>query len=634
MSIKKIFATILIISLSTPAFADSKAWNDAYQQYQNNNLSELYNLTLSNPNDDLIGYLYADASLNKSSQANAVEFIRQHKNNYFTLNLSHKLLNYYFNNQNWSQYINIYQQLPATQASVSETCSYDLANYALSNQGRLKSNINDLVRNKMPSWCISLVATRLANNQNKGAKLPFLYGLLVNNQLSQYNQVAQQLSIPQVTSTQAKNTNQYQTVYNMAILAQKSPDIAMANLKSLNLDNSTQQYLANLIAASLAKKQMFSLAKQAIQAGNNNFLSDDEHEWRVRTYLALADWDKVIYTISKMPDGLQNKDVWRYWKAFALSKNQQPRKAQRELLQITPAYNFYSLLAQAELGTALNVNTQVQANALKNIANYTDTQLGFNLYQSGKKNNNSLFVKLGTQLIYYIISISNDNDIAAISDEANRLGMNDIAIYAATKMKTPDASRSFPAPFLDLYKKYAQQYGIDYTYSLAITRQESRFNRNALAFDGGVGLMQIMPATANYIAKKISSNNCYKNYECNIQFGTWFLSHLADKFDGNLIYASAGYNAGPGRAHRWEQNFGNLDNRIQIELIPFKITRDYVQHISTNKLVYDAMLNNKPLDLYKYLEQSNNRKTDYITDDEDSESAISAPTIDNSDNDD
>lgn len=633
MLIKKLLPTILAISFYNSSFADSNTWVTAYQQYQTGNISALANLKNTNPNDDLINYLYADANLNKSTPDHALQYISAHKNNFFALNLAHKLLTYYFNNQNWAQYINVYNQTPVAQLSTNETCGYDLANYALSNKGRLKSNINDIVRNKVPIWCTSLVASRLANNQNKNSKLPFLYGLIVNGQISQYNQIATQLGINQISSTQGKDST-YQAVYNFQALIQKSPDTAFATLNNQNFDKYTKQYLANLIAASLAKKQMFTLAAQAIQAGNNDYLSDDEHEWRVRTYLALSDWHNVIYTISKMPESLQNKDVWRYWKAFALSNNQQPRKAQRELLQIAPAYNFYSLLAQAELNTPLNVKNRVQANSLTAISYSNDAQLGFNLYQTGKKVNNSLFVKLGTQLIYYVIGISNDNDIAAISDEANRLGMNDIAIYAANKMKTPDASRSFPAPFLELYKKYAAQYGIDYTYSLAITRQESRFNPNALAFDGGVGLMQIMPATASYIAKKTSSTNCFKNYECNIQFGTWFLSHLVGKFDGNLIYASAGYNAGPGRAHRWEQAFGNLDNRVQIELIPFKITRDYVQHISTNKLVYDAMLNNKPLDMYKYLEQSNNRKTDYITDDEDNESMISTPKIDNDNNDD
>jgi soluble lytic murein transglycosylase len=127
-----------------------------------------------------------------------------------------------------------------------------------------------------------------------------------------------------------------------------------------------------------------------------------------------------------------------------------------------------------------------------------------------------------------------------------------------------------------------------------------------------------MPATAAYIAKKLKSSNCFKNYECNIQFGTWFLAHLVTKFGNNPIYAAAGYNAGPGRAHRWQQVFQDKDNRVQIELIPFNVTRDYVQKVVSNKLIYDALLqNNQSVNMLAFLSKINNKNVDFIVDDDD-----------------
>jgi soluble lytic murein transglycosylase-like protein len=97
------------------------------------------------------------------------------------------------------------------------------------------------------------------------------------------------------------------------------------------------------------------------------------------------------------------------------------------------------------------------------------------------------------------------------------------------------------------------------------------------------------------------------------------LDHLYNKFGNNIIYTTAGYNAGPGRAHRWQQAFGSLDNRIQIELIPFKITRDYVQKVVTNKIVYDARLSkDKQVDLIDYLNRMNTKDSTYIVDDDNS----------------
>lgn len=627
---------LYLICIISPisAFAASSTWSSAYQQYQNNNIQNLQEMAAKNPNDKVVNYLYASAALNKSNTNIAQDFIEKNKSSYLSMDLGHQLLNFAFNNQNWSQYTYVYKLMPDSQTSVNEDCGYDLANYALGIKSEQKIKINELIRNKMTTWCISLAATKLSNNEvNQDYKNYFLYNLLINNQLSQYNQVAPKLNAENVLSVNnGQQNSQYQNVYNISRLAIKSPDQALYQLDTLNINNITKQYLYNLLAYNLATKQMFDLSQQAIDKGNDKFLSNNEYEWRVRTSLATSNWNQVIKIINSMPLSLQNKNTWIYWKAFAMSKLGQKKQAQQQLTKITSGFNFYSLLAQSELSNSLSVKDKSTASNFEQLRYINETQQGFDLYQLGKQTNNSLFTKLGTQTIYYTIGLSNDSDIAAISDKAYSLNMTDIAIYAGTKIKKPDAIRSFPIMYVDQYKKYSSQYGVDYVFPIAITRQESRFNANALAFDGGVGLMQIMPATASYIAKKVGSHNCYKNYECNIQFGTWFLAHLAAKFGGNLIYASAGYNAGPGRAHRWENNFNSMDNRIQIELIPFDITRDYVQKVNTNKLVYDALLNNQPLNMNDYLKQINNKETTYITDDEDLSGDESITTIENSDN--
>ncbi len=168
-----------------------------------------------------------------------------------------------------------------------------------------------------------------------------------------------------------------------------------------------------------------------------------------------------------------------------------------------------------------------------------------------------------------------------------------------------DMKLSFPMPFLTSYKKHSRQNQIDPGYALAITRQESRFNYKVIAFDGGVGLMQLMPETAKYISHKTGYSLCYRStYDCNIKYGIWYLGSLYQKFNGNYLYASAAYNGGPNRSRRWQDNLDDLDVLIQMELIPINITRNYVQRVLSNKAIYDGELNGThTINLQKYLKK-------------------------------
>lgn len=631
--IKKILLANLLNSVLIVANADNTAnWINASSYYQKSNLNALQQLSDNNPEDKILGYMFSIASIDKMNTTPA-EFFIDGKRDYLATDIRHRLLTYNFNNQNWAKYIVTYKGLTDSQSSLNEDCGYDLANFALNNKVAPAVNYNELIRNKMPLWCISLVTSKLANNKLNIDKNILLFNLIINGQTAQFQQVAKSLNVDPSLNSNSLNQTSYQIVNRIANLANKSPDGAFYELNQSNADAQTKQYLNNYLAYILASKQMFELSSVAIKNGNNIALSDDEYEWRVRTFLALNQWQAIIDTINQMPNSLQNKNAWIYWKAFSLSKLNQKKAASDQLKKIPLALNYYSLLTQSELNTSINTKQRVLASNFNNIKESANASLGFNIYATGKQHNIGLYTKLGTQIIYQAINNSNDQDIAAISDRAYSLNMTDVAIYAATKMNQPDASRAFPMLYVDLYEKYSAMYNVDPIFPIAITRQESRFNPNALAFDGGVGLMQIMPATAASIAKKIGSSNCYKNYVCNIQFGTWFLAHLAQKFDGNLIYASAGYNAGPGRAHRWQQAFNAMDNQIQVELIPFKITRDYVQKILTNKLVYDTLIEKQSLNMNAYLQKINNKDTVYITDDSDNASAvINTAPLPNTDN--
>ena len=292
-----------------------------------------------------------------------------------------------------------------------------------------------------------------------------------------------------------------------------------------------------------------------------------------------------------MPIELQAKNVWLYWIAKAYNGINNNVKANIYFKKIPHDFSYYSMLTQGELhsSTALN-NLKPRAIVTHNDEFDQEIKNTLYLYDLGKANNCNMITIIATYQWFFLTRIASISQLLTMSVLANTAGYYNLSISAANKLPTRELYLSFPTPYLTYYTNYSLQMNIANSYPLAISRQESRFNTTVIAFDGGEGLMQIMPATAKYIFRKAKYSTCPRlNAQCNIKIGTWYLGSLYAKF-GSYIYASAGYNAGPNRARRWQNNLSGLDNRIQMEMIPIQITRDYVQKVLTNKAIYDSKL--------------------------------------------
>ncbi|MBU4499399.1 MAG: lytic transglycosylase domain-containing protein, partial [Gammaproteobacteria bacterium] len=119
--------------------------------------------------------------------------------------------------------------------------------------------------------------------------------------------------------------------------------------------------------------------------------------------------------------------------------------------------------------------------------------------------------------------------------------------------------------------------------------QESRFINVARSGVGASGLMQIMPATARWIAQRLGikrfDTSEMQDPARNIQFGSYYLKHVQTSLDGSPVLATAAYNAGPGRAQRWRSS-QPMEAAVYIESIPFAETRDYVKKVMSNAMYY------------------------------------------------
>ncbi len=152
----------------------------------------------------------------------------------------------------------------------------------------------------------------------------------------------------------------------------------------------------------------------------------------------------------------------------------------------------------------------------------------------------------------------------------------------------------FPLELSSLIQKYNMD--IDSHLVLGLIRQESNFNDKAISRVGARGLMQLMPTTAKFLDKKVRVSDLY-NPDVNLRLGIKYLKRLLLKYDGNIVFALAAYNAGENRMNRWMIDFFATENPLMmIESIPFKETRDYVKLIYRNMFFYKLL--NKELNLY------------------------------------
>jgi soluble lytic murein transglycosylase len=169
-----------------------------------------------------------------------------------------------------------------------------------------------------------------------------------------------------------------------------------------------------------------------------------------------------------------------------------------------------------------------------------------------------------------------------------------------------DHAQRFPMPFEAAVVKRSKEIGLDPAYVYGLIRQESRFITDARSGVGASGLMQVMPATARWTARKIGLTDFQPHQiterDTNILIGTAYLKLALDDFEGSLSMAAAAYNAGPGRPRAW-RNGPVLAAEIWAENIPFDETRDYVQRVLSNTTNYAALITGQPQSLRARLGQ-------------------------------
>lgn len=162
-----------------------------------------------------------------------------------------------------------------------------------------------------------------------------------------------------------------------------------------------------------------------------------------------------------------------------------------------------------------------------------------------------------------------------------------VAIYFLISMPSVQRKFLYPFPYRTNVEFYSSKWHVDKYLTIAVMKVESNFQEAANSQSGAVGLMQIMPETAAWIAYQLGEQpeeithdlENLREPETNIRYGTWYLAELEDEFKGNDVLALAAYNAGRGNVHEWmEKNYWSEDFS-DVDKIPYAETRDYVKRV-------------------------------------------------------
>ncbi|MBX9849145.1 MAG: lytic transglycosylase domain-containing protein [Rhodocyclaceae bacterium] len=326
-------------------------------------------------------------------------------------------------------------------------------------------------------------------------------------------------------------------------------------------------------------------------------LSEEQLAWWVRAALRANNWVTVRRAIARMPAALANQPDWVYWQARALATQGHRAEAAALYQRIAGQPNFYGSLASEELGQPISAPPRA--------APVTPQELGEAMANEGLRRALALLrldVRLeGVREWNWSLRGMTDRQLLAAAELARRNDVYDRAISAADRTQVQhDYAVRYLAPYRDKVEPKARELALDPGWVYGLMRQESRFVIQARSTVGAQGLMQVMPATASWVAKKIGLADYHPkramDIDTNVILGTNYMRMVLDGLDNHPVLASAAYNAGPGRAKRWRADVP-LEGAIYAESIPFSETRDYVKKVMSNTVFYNALFENKPQSL-------------------------------------
>ena len=388
-------------------------------------------------------------------------------------------------------------------------------------------------------------------------------------------------------------------IYVVAIgrMAKTSVNLAALALNKASSQLSVQEQQEAW--AAIALQSSYSLSPETTdywRRSNGARLSNDQIQWKTRIALRNGDWRQVKTNIEAMPASVREDPAWTYWLGRALMAeagvtSHPTGEAEQLFRSISDQPNFYGQLALEETGKLISIplpGTPISAAEIAAIAANPNFQralkfFGMRLRFEGTREWNWGLRGLG------------EREFLAAAEFARQNEILDRMVNTSDRTRVQvDYTQRFPSPHHDVMHPATQTLGLDKAWVYGLMRQESRFILGAQSHVGASGLMQVMPSTARWVAKKLGltdfAQDMLTDVRTNIMLGTNYLNMVLGNMDGSEVLATAAYNAGPGRSRRWRATLTKpIDSAIFIETIPFYETRTYVKNVMSNATYYAAL---------------------------------------------
>ncbi len=322
--------------------------------------------------------------------------------------------------------------------------------------------------------------------------------------------------------------------------------------------------------------------------------SDDTLAWTARAALRAKQPAVALRAIEQMSAAEQREPGWVYWRARATRMQGDAAAARAQLAALataTPgaALSYFGRLAAEDLALPTPLPaapSPLTADERRAARNHPGLARALLAMSAGLRSE-------GVREWNFSLRGMSDRQLLAAAQEACDREVWDRCINTSERTKTEiDITQRYPLPHKAELLREAQAAALDPAYVYGLIRQESRFVLDARSHVGAAGLMQVMPATAKWTAKKVGIDYnaaLMHDRDFNLRIGTSYLKLVLDRFEGAQALAAAAYNAGPGRPARWRDG-PVLESAIWAENIPFHETRDYVRKVLLGGAVYAQIL--------------------------------------------
>jgi soluble lytic murein transglycosylase len=395
-----------------------------------------------------------------------------------------------------------------------------------------------------------------------------------------------------------KRATREMLLFAVVRLARSEPDAAAEVLQgklSARLPAEDVKYLWGCVAYEGARR-LLPEAQQWYGNADVAQLSDEQLAWKARAALRAADWQAVRDAVDRMTFLARQDPAWIYWYGRALGAQGTADGARAYYLRISGQPSFYGLLASEELGAMAGIP---EPDHVASEGDVEAARLNPGLARALELYRLELRPEATREWVFAIRGME-DVQLLGAAELARRAGIFDRAINTADRTAhLHNYKMRYLVPFKEVFGEQARSSGLEEAWVYGLVRQESRFIADARSAAGARGLMQLMPATARWVAKKngLHDFNMARVAEVpvNVALGTSYLKLVLEAL-GHPVLASAAYNAGPGRARRW-RDARPLEGAIYAETIPFNETRDYVKKVMANTMYYSQLIGGKLIPL-------------------------------------